>query len=118
MRMQGSAELALIRAAGIKVFSVGLSSSASSQVVSSLVVPPPPILNWNYFLSSSISQQLLTYASPVSNQASVGRLPAMSSWPDERSVSRRSHSLRQLKQADEWRSKKMPSVYQNQLQSP
>lgn len=62
------AELSLIRAAGIKVYSIGLTSSATAGVVSGLVQPPPPILNWNYFLNSAINQQLSALASPVSNQ--------------------------------------------------
>jgi hypothetical protein len=62
------AELNLIRAAGIEVIPIGLSSTATAQVVSSLVVPPPPYLNWNYFLNAAINQNLQSLASPVSSQ--------------------------------------------------
>lgn len=64
-------ELNLIRAAGIKVFAVGLTSTANQQIVSSLVVPPTPILNWNYFLNPVINQNLQLLASPVSTQVCV-----------------------------------------------
>ena len=68
--IQAVAELNLIRAAGIKVIPIGLTSTATAQVVSSLVVPPPPYLNWNYFLNAAINQSLQSLASPVSTQVS------------------------------------------------